>query len=314
MGDTPEREVRVSAEQELTAAFLAKLDAVRRAKAASWEGQWAQWLGEARKAWPRVAVAPEAFLGWLLERLPAKGGEALKVADMYLAFACMQGDAAALRSFEQHYMPEVETSLVRLRLQPFERQELRQELRQKLLVAQDAAGPRIGTYGGRGDLRRWVRAVATREGLVLLRKNTPEVEVEEEFFEAFPAAAEDVELQHARREYQVEFKRAFEEALASLPPEERNLIRQHFIDGLSTPQLAALHGAHRVTLFRRLKHACEKLVERTRQLLVERLPMSEGELASLNRLIRSQLDVSLERLLPNEAPPQAPGGSSNPEE
>jgi RNA polymerase sigma-70 factor, ECF subfamily len=311
--------VRVSAEQEVTAAFLAKLDAARRSKAAGWEGQLAQWLGEARRAWPGLSVAPEAFLGWLVERLPARGNgvqgpEGLKVADLYLAFACTQGDAAALRSFEQHYMPEMEASLVRLRLPDFQREELGQELRQKLLVAQDETGPRIGTYGGRGDLRRWVRAVATREGLVLLRKHTPEVEMEEEFFEAFPAAAEDVELQHVRREYQVEFKKAFEEALASLPPEERNLIRQHFIDGLSTPRLAALHGAHRVTLFRRLKHACETLVERTRKLLLERLPMSEGELASLNRLIRSQLDVSLERLLPPEKKEQTPGGASSQEE
>ncbi len=298
----------MSAEQEVTAAFLAGLDAASRSKAAGWEGQLAELLAEARGAWPGLTVAPEAFLNWLLERLPARGSgqqgaEGLKVADLYLAFACTQGDGAALRSFEQHYMPEIDASLKRLRLLHFQREELRQELRQKLLVAQDETGPRIGTYGGRGDLRRWVRAVATREGLVLLRKHTPEVDMEEEFFETFPAAAEDVELQHARREYQVEFKRAFEEALASLKPEERNLLRQHFIDGLSTPQLAALHGQHRVTLFRHLKQTCDALAERTRKLLMERLPMSERELASLNRLIRSQLDVSLERLLVSKKDP-----------
>jgi RNA polymerase sigma-70 factor (ECF subfamily) len=270
-----------------------------------WEEKLAELLGEAQRAWPGLSVAPESFLHWLLERLPAQGGgvqgtEGLKVADLYLAFACTQGDAAALRSFEQHYMPEVEAALKRMRLSDFQREELRQELRQKLLVAQDETGPRIGTYGGRGDLRRWVRAVATREGLVLLRKHTPEVDVEEGFFETFPAAVEDVELQHARREYQAEFKRAFEEAMAALAPEERNLIRQHFIDGLTTPQLATLHGVHRVTMFRRLKQACEALVDHTWKLLLKRLPMSEGELASLNRLIRSQLDVSLDRLLPPE--------------
>ncbi len=298
----------MSTEQEVTAAFLAGLDAASRSKVAGWEDQLAALLGEARRAWPDVTVAPEAFLNWLLERLPAResgqqGAEGLKVADLYLAFACAQGDAAALRGFEQHYMPEVDVSLKSLRLLHFQREELRQELRQKLLVAQDGTAPRIGTYGGRGDLRRWVRAVATREGLVLLRKHTPEVDMEVEFFETFPSAAEDVELQHARREYQVEFKRAFEEALASLEPKERNLLRQHFIDGLSTPQLAALRGQHRVTLFRQLKHACDVLAERTRKLLMERLPMTERELSSLNRLIRSQLDVSLERLLASEKDP-----------
>ncbi len=295
----------MSAAQAVTESFLTKLDAVRRTRLVGWEAQLPGLLETARRAWPGFLVAPEDFLHWLVERLPVEGPgprgvEGLKVADLYLAFACTRGDAAALRAFEQHYVPELDAALVRLRLSATQREELRQELRQKLLVSEDGDEPRIGMYGGKGELRRWVQAVATREGLVLLRKHTPEVGMEEEFFEAFPTAAEDVELQHARREYQVEFKRAFEEALASLGPEERNLLRRHFIDGLTTPQLAALQGLHRVTMFRRLRQACDTLVARTRALLLERLPVSEGELASLNRLIRSQLDVSLERLLPPE--------------
>jgi RNA polymerase sigma-70 factor (ECF subfamily) len=293
----------VSAAQSVTAAFLVGLDASRRAKLAAWEARLPGLLEAAQGAWPGFSVAPEDFLRWLVGRLPAegpRGAESLKAGDLYLAFACTRGDAAALRAFEQHYVPELDVALVRLRLSDTQREELRQELRQKLLVSEDGKEPRIGMYGGKGELRRWVQAVATLEGLVLLRRHTPEVGMEEEFFEAFPSAAEDVELQHARREYQVEFKRAFEEALASLGPEERNLLRRHFIDGLTTPQLASLQGIHRVTMFRRLRQACETLVERTRKLLLARLPVTEGELASLNRLIRSQLDMSLERLLPPE--------------
>ncbi|NVJ18583.1 sigma-70 family RNA polymerase sigma factor [Myxococcus sp. AM010] len=289
-------------EQGVTAAFLAGLDAAGRSRLAGWEPRLAGLLEEALRAWPGLAVAPEDFLRWLVARLPAAGpdAEAPRVADLYLVFACTRGDTVALRRFEQHYVPELEAALVRLRLSHTQRDELRQELRQKLLVSEDGAAPRIGLYGGRGALRHWVRAVATREGLMLLRKSTPEVGVDEELFDTFPAAAEDVELQQARREYQAEFKRAFEEALASLEPGERNLLRRHFIDGLSTPQLAALHGLHRVSMFRRLRQTCEALVERTRKLLLERLPVSELELASLNRLIRSHLDISLERLLPPE--------------
>lgn len=266
------------------------------------EAQLAGLLEAARSAWPDVAVVPEDFLRWLEARLPpsGQGTEGLKVADLYLVFACTRGDAAALRSFEKHYVPELEAALVRLRLSASQRDELRQELRRKLLVSEDGGEPRIGLYGGRGELRRWVRAVATREGLMLLRQQSPEVCVDEELFDSFPAASEDVELQHARREYHVEFKRAFEEALASLEPAERNLLRRHFIDGLTTPQLAALHGIHRVSMFRRLRQVCDALVERTRKLLLQRLPVSEVELSSLNRLIRSHLDMSLERLLPPE--------------
>ncbi|NVJ18587.1 hypothetical protein [Myxococcus sp. AM010] len=292
----------MEAEQEVKA-FLARLDPARREALAGGESRLVELLGAALEVWPGFRVAPGAFLAWLVERLPAlergaPGVDGARGADLYLAFACSRGDTAALRRFEQHCVPEMEVSLVRLRLPPSQREELLQQLQHKLLVAGGGVAPRIGTYEGRGDLRRWVRAVATREGLEVLRKHVPEVEVEEAFFEAFPAVAEDVELRQVRREYQEAFKRAFEDALASLAPEERNLLRWHFIDGLPTPRLAALHGTHRVTMFRRLRQVCEALADRTRRLLLERLPLPAGELESLNRLIRSQLDLSLERLLP----------------
>lgn len=290
----------MGAEQEVEL-FLARLDEATRAKLAGSESMLARLVESGRDAWPGLAVPTDVFLGWVVERLPgagAEGAEALKAGDLYLACACARAEPQALRLFEQRFVPEMGAALARLRMPVTEREELQQALRQKLLVAEGEQPPRITAYAGRGDLRRWLRAVATREGLSLMRKETPEVKVEEEFFDYFPSAAEDVELQHARREYQVEFKRAFEQALTSLSPEERNLIRRHFIDGLSTPQLAAMYGLHRVTMFRRLKQACDALTERTRQLLEQRLPLSSGELTSLNRLIRSQLDVSLERLLP----------------
>ena len=304
----------MGAEQEVKL-FLARLDEPTRAKLAGLESKLASLVESGRGTWPGLSVPTDVFLRWVVERLNSGGpenGEALKAGDLYLACACARAEPLALRIFEQQFVPEMGAALTRLRMSVTEREELQQALRQKLLVAEGEQPPRIAAYAGRGDLRRWLRAVATREGLSLMRKDTPEVKVEEEFFDYFPTAAEDVELQHARREYQVEFKRAFEEALQTLSPEERNLIRRHFIDGLSTPQLATMYGLHRVTMFRRLKQACDSLTDRTRQLLEERLPLSSGELTSLNRLIRSQLDVSLERLLPPEVsrvkvPPRGTG-------
>lgn len=307
----------MGAEQEVKL-FLARLDEPTRAKLAGLESKLAELVESGRGAWPGLSVPTDVFLSWVVERLNgggSEGGEALKAGDLYLACACARSEPLALRIFEQQFVPEMGAALTRLRMSVTEREELQQALRQKLLVAEGDQPPRISAYAGRGDLRRWLRAVATREGLSLMRKDTPEVKVEEEFFDYFPSAAEDVELQHARREYQVEFKLAFEQALKSLSPEERNLIRRHFIDGLSTPQMATMYGLHRVTMFRRLKQACDSLTDRTRKLLEERLPMSSGELTSLNRLIRSQLDVSLERLLPPAVSrEQAPAGGKGDDE
>ena len=79
------------------------------------------------------------------------------------------------------------------------------------------------------------------------------------------------------------------------------MLRQHALDGLSIDQLAALHGVHRATAARQVHSARDAVLAGTRRELVRRLRLSPRELASMMRLIHSQLDLSLPRVLRQSA-------------
>ncbi len=82
-----------------------------------------------------------------------------------------------------------------------------------------------------------------------------------------------------------------------MPPEERNVLRDHYAQGLGIDQIAAIHGIHRATAARRLATAREAILRETRQLLMQRLKVSRAELESVVRLIESQMHVTMERIL-----------------
>jgi len=75
------------------------------------------------------------------------------------------------------------------------------------------------------------------------------------------------------------------------------LLRYHHVDGLNIDEIGAIYRVHRVTAFRWLEKAKEKLVEATLARMRTRLNVSARELDSVLRLIRSQVHLSLVRHL-----------------
>jgi RNA polymerase sigma-70 factor (ECF subfamily) len=87
-----------------------------------------------------------------------------------------------------------------------------------------------------------------------------------------------------------------------LSSRERNLLRYHYIDGLTGDEIAGLHGTHRATVVRWLARARETLLTTTREHLLARVAVDPKEFASIARLVQSQLDFSIRTLLatPND--------------
>jgi RNA polymerase sigma-70 factor (ECF subfamily) len=131
-----------------------------------------------------------------------------------------------------------------------------------------------------------LRATAVRAHLNVLRKGKKEL-----------LAEDDPELQHMKARYSGEFRQAFKDALDSLSDREKSLLRHHFCDELNIDQIGAIYRVHRVTAFRWLQKARETLVTRTQRLLRQRLKTTDAEFESIVRLIRSQVEVSIRRLL-----------------
>jgi RNA polymerase sigma-70 factor (ECF subfamily) len=157
---------------------------------------------------------------------------------------------------------------------------------------------KISEYSGRGDLRRWVRTVALRTCLNLLRKGKAEVLVgDEQVLANMAQSGDDPELAYMKQRYRGEFKQAFLTALAALSARDQSLLRYHHADGLNIDEIGAIYRVHRVTAYRWLEKAREALVDGIQKTLRERLRLDQSEFDSILRLIRSQLHLSLVRHL-----------------
>jgi RNA polymerase sigma-70 factor (ECF subfamily) len=257
----------------------------------------------ARAAWPGVGVDPAVFVAYVAERLPGHGEvvaelRAVRGDELYLACACAAGDSGAIAKFDTVYAPVVHAALARMNIAASTRDEVSQLVRHKLFVAEDGQPPRIADFAGRGDLRNWVRAAAVRTCLNLLRKHKREVVLDDErMLAAFPAAEDDPELAHMKATYSAEFKQAFIDALRALADRPKNLLYHYYVDELTIDQIGAIYRVHRVTAFRWVNRAREQLVDATHANLRQRLHVTSGEMDSILRLIRSELDMSIARYL-----------------
>ena len=175
--------------------------------------------------------------------------------------------------------------------------DLHQALRDKLYVVSPGASPTIAAYNGQGSLATWLRVIATRLFIDLGRRKDRmrETVATDELLE--PAAAYDLALDAIKAEYRESVTAALWEAVRSLEPGDRHLLRQHLVAGLSIDQLGAAMGIHRATAARRIARAREALAVRTRTLVATRLALSDAELAELVGLVMSRLDLTVGRLL-----------------
>ena len=258
-------------------------------------------------AWPDLALDARALVEFIARQATAELADAaldgLRPADLSLACACACQLPGAIAAFDRDYMREVDVALTRMRIGPPRLHDVKQLVRQRLFVGggtagQPAAPGKIAEYGGRGDLRRWVRSVAVRTCLNDLRKGRREILVDDEQLIAQHAIApDDPEIEYMKRTYAHEFRAAFGEALGQLGARDQTLLRYHHVDGLNIDEIGAIYRIHRVTAFRWIEKAKELLARSTLEILRGRLQLPASELDSVLRMIRSQLDLSLVRHL-----------------
>ncbi len=256
-------------------------------------------------AWPSLSLSAEVFAAWIGARLPAGVApgvavDELAAADLFLACACARGDARAIEALEDHHGAALRGALSRVRDPHLQLDDLVQIVRHRLLVGDHGAEPVITRYSGQGALGAWLRVMGVRTALNATRRKQPVLGERHDIAEQMHQVAgqiDDPELGYMRQRYQAQFREAFAEAASSLSSRERNLLRQGFVHGLGVRELGSMYGVHYATASRWLAQARERLVTLTHQRLCGRLEISEGELHSIMRLIRSDLHITLGRLL-----------------
>lgn len=270
------------------------------------ESLLAERVAHAAAAWPGVNVHPKVFLRAIAERLHGDNSTraigAMHTDDLYLACGCAAGDPIALAGFESSCGATIARAIAASGAAVPDRADLGQVVRQRLLVTPAQGGaPRIATYSAQGALRTWVRVVATREAARLLPRRRREDAAGDDQILSLVDGNDDPEIAYLKRTYRAEFKRAFQAAIDALDGRDRVLLQQHTLDGLGIDQLARLHGVHRATAARRIQSARDAVLAGTQRELIRRLRLSRSELPSVIRLIHSQLDISLPRVLRRSA-------------
>jgi RNA polymerase sigma-70 factor (ECF subfamily) len=255
----------------------------------------------ARHAWPQLDVPADEFGAFLAERMPpdarsATALHALRVEELLLTCACARGSVTAIKLLEQRYFPMLLAALGRMRLPASKTQEVRQVLREQLFVGYAGQRPRIANYAGRGDLGSWLSVSAVRAAYKLLRKERREVSDEDEHLASLSATSSDVEIGYIKRSCRSIFRASFSEALSVLAAREKNLLRQHYLDGLTLDQIAALYKTHRATAARWLATARKTLLERTREALQRRLRAPLADCESIIHMAQSGVEMTFHSL------------------
>lgn len=260
-----------------------------------------QHVDAARAAWPTSRLPPGDFVRHLARHLPAgKAGEVLRIihgADLYLACACATGEPAALRAFEQHVLRYIPGRLGAL--SPSMMEEVLQVLRERLLVGGEGARPKIEIYSGRGPLLTWVGITAARLAGELVERNGREVLVTEppEAFARMLATVGNPEHELLREDTRQLLGEVLQTVVAGLPEQERALLRLHHFHGFTMDRLALMYGDSRSGVARKVAQARERLLKRVHAELATRLRQDPVTLESLLGLVRSQLDLGIQRML-----------------
>ncbi len=246
------------------------------------------------RAWPSLNLPVADFAAWVSGRGLEPQALRERGADLYLACACARGDPQALLLFDRTYLQALRPNLAHGSLSPEQLDELKQRLRVRLLTGPQ---PRIATFAGHGPLAAWVRVAAARLALELHASLRGAVESPAALLDALVGAEADPELEAAKRQHQAEFTAALESILQELSPREKTLLRMHFLDRLNIDEMGTVFRVHRATVARWLVALRRQLFERLCERLSLQLKASASSVASLARLVRSDVELSIQRLL-----------------
>lgn len=254
-------------------------------------------LRTAAEAYPQLPAPDAPFVDSVRERVPEANADevlALSFGELLIAYHSATGHPAALREVRAR-LDTLRGPLRRTGASAGEIEQLLNDLPSDLVGPRPGGAPRILGYSGRGSLHAWLRVVAVRTMVERRRKQGLVIDDDAVAEAATPELSPELGL--LRKQYAVEFREAFANAVTKLPAADRTMLRQHHVDGVSLDALARLYGVHRATIARRLASTREIVVLEVRRDLIHRLRIGTQTVDSIIRIVHNELDVSIIRFL-----------------
>lgn len=257
-------------------------------------------IATGRAAWPMVRLTDAAFasrMAALFARDPsiAERFDHVHAADLFLAFACLEGDPAALAAFDATYLRRVPSYVRRYLPDDAAVADVVQELAQRMLGFAGDEVPKLSLYSGLGPLGAFVRVAAVR--LAQTSRRSSSRRREDEIGERLVDATRDPELLVLRKQYATQLGEAMRAAVSGLEADDLDLLRLHYYDGMTLEELAATRSVSRATLARRLAAVRERVAAQAAVYLQQTLGAKAPDAASLFGLVRSRLDLGLSQVL-----------------
>lgn len=248
---------------------------------------------EGERQWPRVMLSFESFEQHCLR---AFGAERVfdgprEAADLYLCFACIDGNTEALRIFESEGVEVARVAIAGIDRDRDFVQEVLQDVWEKLLLGPQA---KILQYAGRGPLKGWIRVAATRAALDRCRSRGAHAKRQVELSEQLAMQAPNPESFLARERFAPAFQAALRRAVGSLASRDRNVLRMHVTGGCNIDEIGRAYNVNRATAARWIERARSCIYASVRsELRVEHGKLTESEFKSLAHLLESQLELQL---------------------
>lgn len=256
-------------------------------------------VAEARAAYPSLRWSDDelvAHLGRHARGADPQSVRAVRVGELFVAGACAAGHDEAIAHLERDFMGAAAAGLAQMGLTDGRRDEALQVLRHKLLRPTEGE-PGIASYSGAGSLAGWLRTAVTRIALNQRRTDQRRQAREEGWFADQLLPAGDPELDYLQERYRSELQDALTAAFERLQDDQRRLLRRYVIDGETLETLASEHGVALSTVSRWLSRIRDKLAADARRHFAQACSLDPSECDSLVRLVKSDLHVSVLRLL-----------------
>lgn len=256
-------------------------------------------LASVENAWPGLNVDKAAFVSFVecIARASDDDTRPRHLADLYLAFACVSGCRMAHRAFDEHFLADVGTYVRSIDRSPAFAEDVRQELRGKLLLPAEDGSTKLGTYTGRGPLAGWVRVAAIRTARNIVRGGKAVVDVSDEQLGERVVGEENPELAYLKARGAQSFRDAFERALEALTPRDKAILRLSYIERMSTQDIGRMYGVTGAAVRVWLKAVRETIGASVRRALGGHLAADSQELRQLVALVESRFDLTLSRIL-----------------
>jgi len=200
----------------------------------------------------------------------------LHLEDLALARACAAGNERAWQVFMLRFREKLYDAGRQITRDDATGRELADSVYADLYGTQTREGRRqskLYSYGGRGSLGGWLRTVLAQEYINHYRKHRRLVSLDRECEEGaqFPASAvAEITSVDERLE------QAVDEALRSLPAEDRFVLASYFLDERTLAEIAGALSVHESTISRKVEKLTKTIRKQITKLLI-RMGMSRRQ-------------------------------------